>query len=502
MWCSVVFPRNRFEASPDAVDVLSVSQAGRRVIRLLFVTACLALPGCSADITRFDSSFGLGADSSVSPAPSPRPIASGSANGLSSEPSLAPSGNSAYIPPRAARPAADVKMSALSEPVPQSELRRPLPPAAPVREIPTPPAVASAPAVAAKGEIVEIQQGDTLYGLSKKHKVSISELMTVNDLKSPALKPGQKLHLPAGKRVAANGPQRPLARSEPLSPTPQAGRSTAVSTAVPANGGTSWQGTYTIKSGDSLYAIAKQNKIQLAELQAANGIVDARKVKPGTVIRVPGAGSQASASVSAPPANASAVASAAQDSATQMAGPQPTILNAPRVASIGDTPLSTTVPSAIGPASTPEPTVQVKPVSVASTTPAPSSAKSGAKLRWPVKGKVIAGFGPRADGTHNDGVNLSVPLGSEVHAAEAGTVAYAGSELKGYGNLILIRHDNGWVTAYAHNDQLLVKRGDKIQRGQVVAKAGKTGTVDQPQVHFELREGSKPIDPTPYMEKL
>jgi murein DD-endopeptidase MepM/ murein hydrolase activator NlpD len=133
---------------------------------------------------------------------------------------------------------------------------------------------------------------------------------------------------------------------------------------------------------------------------------------------------------------------------------------------------------------------------------APATAPDSVKLRWPAIGKVIAAFGGRPDGTHNDGINLSVPLGTEVHSAESGVVAYAGNELKGYGNLILIRHDNGWVTAYAHNDELLVKRGDKINRGQVIAKAGKTGSVDQPQVHFELRQGSKPVDPTPYMERL
>ncbi len=117
-------------------------------------------------------------------------------------------------------------------------------------------------------------------------------------------------------------------------------------------------------------------------------------------------------------------------------------------------------------------------------------------------GKILAGFGQRSDGTHNDGINLSVPQGTAVHAAEDGTVAYAGSELKGYGNLILVRHDNGWVTAYAHNDQLMVKRGDKVQRGQVIAKAGRTGSVDQPQLHFELRQGSKPVDPVPFLERL
>jgi murein DD-endopeptidase MepM/ murein hydrolase activator NlpD len=140
---------------------------------------------------------------------------------------------------------------------------------------------------------------------------------------------------------------------------------------------------------------------------------------------------------------------------------------------------------------------------VANAGTAAASALAGAvKLRWPTTGRIIAGFGARPDGTHNDGINLAVPLGTDVHAAEAGVVAYAGNELKGYGNLVLLRHDNGWVTAYAHNDELLVKRGDKVKRGQVIAKAGKTGSVDRPQVHFELRQGSKPVDPIPYLEKL
>jgi murein DD-endopeptidase MepM/ murein hydrolase activator NlpD len=130
---------------------------------------------------------------------------------------------------------------------------------------------------------------------------------------------------------------------------------------------------------------------------------------------------------------------------------------------------------------------------------APAESASG-KFRWPVRGRIISGFGKRPDGTHNDGVNLAVPQGTEIHAVEGGKVAYAGNELKGYGNLVLVRHDNGWVSAYAHAEQLLVKRDDIVRRGQVIARAGRTGTVDQPQLHFELRHGAKPVDPLPHLE--
>jgi murein DD-endopeptidase MepM/ murein hydrolase activator NlpD len=92
-----------------------------------------------------------------------------------------------------------------------------------------------------------------------------------------------------------------------------------------------------------------------------------------------------------------------------------------------------------------------------------------------------------------------VPLGTSVKAAENGVVAYAGNELKGYGNLVLIRHANNWVSAYAHNDEILVKRGDQVRRGQIIAKAGRSGQASQPLLHFELRKGSRPVDPTKFM---
>jgi murein DD-endopeptidase MepM/ murein hydrolase activator NlpD len=120
------------------------------------------------------------------------------------------------------------------------------------------------------------------------------------------------------------------------------------------------------------------------------------------------------------------------------------------------------------------------------------------EFRWPAKGRVIQRF---ADGG-NDGINIAVPEGTPVKAAEAGVVAYAGNGLKGYGNLVLVRHPNGFVSAYAHNGEIEVKPGDQVTRGQTIAKSGQTGDVATPQLHFELRKGKTPVDPKDYLAAL
>jgi murein DD-endopeptidase MepM/ murein hydrolase activator NlpD len=122
-------------------------------------------------------------------------------------------------------------------------------------------------------------------------------------------------------------------------------------------------------------------------------------------------------------------------------------------------------------------------------------------FRWPVRGRVITAFGPKPSGQQNDGINVAVPEGTPIKAAEDGVVAYAGNELKSYGNLVLVRHSNGYVTAYAHASEITVKRDDHVKRGQIIGKAGQTGSVAAPQLHFEIRKGSTPIDPMPFLDK-
>jgi murein DD-endopeptidase MepM/ murein hydrolase activator NlpD len=121
-------------------------------------------------------------------------------------------------------------------------------------------------------------------------------------------------------------------------------------------------------------------------------------------------------------------------------------------------------------------------------------------FRWPVRGRVISSFGAKELSGTNNGINIAVPDGTPVKAAEVGTVAYAGDDVKKYGKLVLIKHENGYVSAYAHNGELNVKKGDMVKRGQVIAKSGATGDVASPQLHFQLRKGEQPMDPAKLLD--
>lgn len=468
---------------------------------LTLILAAVTVAGCSADVERFDSTSFAFNDPPAGSTSAPAPVEPVYSGGVDSHPVATSVPRGPY-----SAGAGSIESSTLPDATPVSA---PLPPpAAPsyqARPFQTARADASlvpssVPAThsAASGETIEVQRGDTLYGLSRRHRVSVNELMKANGLRDAHLKPGQKLQLPSGSAAGA-APSRAVAEARDAQPA-----IAPVSADVDAR----YRGTYTVKSGDSLYSIARANNVKTAELQRVNGISDPRRVMPGTVLKVPGIAPIAAAdSIAAPavrPIAAPVAPQAVSDTLPRRYGTttaQPTVINSGReVAELSNT--QTDASPMVQPV-VPDDKVAPKADKVAAAPVQPeATVQSGGsdKLRWPAEGRIISAFGGRPDGTHNDGINLSVPLGTDVHAADNGVVAYAGSELKGYGNLILIRHDNGWVTAYAHNDELLVQRGDKIKRGQVIAKAGRTGSVDQPQVHFELRQGSKPVDPTPFME--
>ncbi len=171
----------------------------------------------------------------------------------------------------------------------------------------------------------------------------------------------------------------------------------------------------------------------------------------------------------------------------------------PTVTNVAKAEPAKAAPVAEAPAAKPVRTAALEPTAKSDASPAAASAEDASpEFRWPARGRIIQGF----KAGKSEGISIAVPEGTAVKAAEGGTVAYAGSELKGYGNLVLIRHPNGFVSAYAHNGELMVKRGETVKRGQVVAKSGQSGDVSSPQLQFQLRKGSTPVDPTQYLAGL
>ena len=425
--------------------------------------AAIVAAGCSADVTRFGGNgFSLNTDAKASLLPS-ESLTGGGGAPLSQQ-----SPDAGYGGPRSYGSTTRIETSALPDRSRRSSNDRSARREVALRSDSS--ANTYSNASLEKGEPITVERGDTLYGLSRRYGVSVAELMSVNGLNDSMLRIGQRLYVP----MRASG--APSVRAE--------SRTSRREPVAIANAPSTWNGSYQVRSGDSLYKIARQYGVRTGELQRYNAITDPRRVMPGTVLKVPGGGR--------PDTNVASQNHVLERSVSRKS-------SGDRYAAL---PTSETRSDAVS-APRGVRTVAITPVSVNRPVSRSSGDDDLTRLKWPVRGKVIASFGSRPDGTHNDGVNFAVPTGTDVRAADEGVVAYAGSELRSYGNLILLRHDNGWVTAYAHNSRLMVSRGDKVQRGQVIAKSGDSGQVDQPQVHFELRQSSKkPVDPIPYLEKL
>ncbi|MFG1479017.1 LysM peptidoglycan-binding domain-containing M23 family metallopeptidase [Xanthobacter sp. V4C-4] len=294
-------------------------------------------------------------------------------------------------------------------------------------------------------------------------------------------------------------------------------------------------GTHVVQAGETLTSVARIYNVKPEVLGAANNISPGKTVRTGQTLVVPTGGAPvaapAVAQMQAPapglaaaprtlgtvPAPAPAAVAAAKPLPAPSSVPAPAPMTAaakpapakPAATLAAAPPMSSTLSAptaavARAPAPAVEPKVETaaKVSAVAEVEDAPRAAGSGPQFRAPVRGRVVSSFGPKPGGARNDGVNFAVPEGTAVRAAEDGVVAYAGNELKGYGNLVLIKHADGYVTAYAHASALDVKRGDTVRRGQIIAKAGQSGSVQSPQLHFEIRKGSTAVDPSRYVAGL
>jgi murein DD-endopeptidase MepM/ murein hydrolase activator NlpD len=329
------------------------------------------------------------------------------------------------------------------------------------------------------GYRLKVAKGDTLSTLSRRYGVSVEEIMSANNLPDGRLQIGQELVMPGVK-----GPKVIQAEAAPAP--------------APDSAPTSGQSTYKVEKGDTPHGIAEKLGVDEKALIAANNL-NPNNLKIGQVLTVPDQSAAPEMAANEPALPASSTNPAVRVVKTETILAPGSSLAEEEAQSVGQDAAAKPDLKPAEVAASSEITGEDKPKAAsAGDLPTPDP-MSGNTFRWPVKGRVIAEFGARPDGGHNDGIDVAVPQGTSVQAAENGVVAYAGNELKGYGNLVLIRHANNWVSAYANNEELLVKRGDKVRRGQIIAKAGATGAVSQPQVHFELRKGSRPVDPTKYM---
>jgi murein DD-endopeptidase MepM/ murein hydrolase activator NlpD len=325
--------------------------------------------------------------------------------------------------------------------------------AACARRAPPAPVIQGRAAAAAmaeqRPESVVVARGETLYGIARRWQVPVRALIETNNLRPPyALLAGTRLRLPQLR-------------------------------------------VHTVEPGETLYGVARRYGLDVNSLGRANWLEPPYTIKVGEMLLLP-----------EPPATVAA----APLPAGRPPSTSPPAAPAPRPPAVAPAPPSRAPPPPIvqPPPQPPAPAPQAAlpppppaPPPAVETAPPPEPAPppAGRGFIWPVKGRILSGFGPGPGGTYNDGINIAAPAGTPIRAAEDGVVAYAGNELRGFGNLVLLKHPNGWMSAYAHCDAILVKKGARVRRGQTIARVGATGAVAEPQLHFELRRGTRALDP-------
>ncbi len=278
---------------------------------------------------------------------------------------------------------------------------------------------------------------ETLWDVAQRYQLAMRDVAAANNLSEPFdLVSGQRLRLPPPREYRARG-------------------------------------------GDSLYVVSRMFSVDMSEIARLNRILPPYKLRAGQVVRLPTLTRETvpvqMASAAVPPA--------------RVIPPE----NSPY---IDPAPIKreTLAPPAIVISRAPEAPVKKTPI----TAQVPK--RTSSKFLKPVEGKILSNYGPKKDGLHNDGINIAAPPGTPVRAAENGVVVYAGNELKASGNLIIIRHQDRWMTAYAHMDNMLIKRGQIVKRGQTIGTVGSSGSVDKPQLHFEVRRGTEALNPKMYLE--
>lgn len=297
--------------------------------------------------------------------------------------------------------------------------------------------------------------GENLYVIATRYRLAMPDIVAENDLSPPfILRTGQRLKLPAPRE-------------------------------------------YTARAGDSLYEISRLFDTGMSDLVRLNDLSPPYAVREGQVLRLPSSAMTPPLPERKPETEDAARSSIATIGGGGFSGVISRILGRREAmrqeeATGGDgVPIPERKPGGDNVRQ-----VSAAPVKI----PAPPP-RAGGKFQWPVRGTIISSYGPKKGGLHNDGVNIRAARGTPVRAADNGVVAYAGSELQGYGNMVLIRHESRWMTAYAHMEKLLVRKGQTIRKGQDIGAVGSTGSVTEPQLHFEVRRGSDALNPQAFLER-
>ncbi|MFU0503766.1 peptidoglycan DD-metalloendopeptidase family protein [Pseudaminobacter sp. NGMCC 1.201702] len=354
----------------------------------------------------------------------------------------------------------------------------------------------------AGGTQITAKEGETVYNLSRRFGVPANVLMKVNGLSEQSgLQAGQKVIIPTyvyssrapvsapdsnpnvadaksstGTRYDVPANKVPVPATAPnanVAVLPQAPKTEG---GKPGVQGSSAPGTYKVQAGDTLTRIARNTGVSVAALKSANGLQDG-VVRIGQTLQIPSG-------------NAATVAAAGSDpvvtGATGPAQPAQQTQPAPQAEKVA----AYTPPR--------KATKVIEQAEQENTAATPNSTGID-RMRWPVRGRIISAYG-KGGGKSNDGIDIQVPEGTPVKAAENGVVIYAGDGLKEFGNTVLVRHENGLVTVYGHASELKVSRGEKVKRGQEIARSGMSGSTDSPKLHFEVRKNSSPVNPTTYLE--
>lgn len=290
---------------------------------------------------------------------------------------------------------------------------------------------------------ITVSAGDTLYSLAQMYGTTVDELINENKLVAPySLSVGQKLKVPV---------QTETTTVQAISVPRRTDNESNTTTRVDLQ-------EITVSAGDTLYSLSRRYSVPVNDLAVMNNLTAPFTLSVGQKLKVP--------DLSGAPVRT--VGTVKTDSgAGQVAN---TVQQKQKISS--------------------DPTQKLPKI----------SARSASKFSWPVQGRILSGYGAKSDGLFNDGINIAATRGTVVKAAENGVVAYAGNEVKGMGNLIIIQHSGGWMTVYAHLDSMSVRRGAKVSVGQKIGTVGETGKVDEPQLHFEIRKGTKAYNPSSYLK--